>query len=193
MNPNSEPSQDLINEFVGAAHGDFNRVRELLEQYPALLNADATWTETAIQAATQMGNLEIVEYLLAKGAPLDICTAAVLGMHRKVSEFLEAEPAQAFARGAHGIPVLYFPVIRGEQEIAELLLANGSDLNAGENGNTPLHGAVMFGQAAMVEWLLAHGANPQARDYEGKTPMERAVESGDARIQELLAASAQGA
>ncbi len=187
MGSNQGPGQEIINEFIGAAHGDFKRVQALLEQYPSLINANASWTETAIQAAAQMGNAEIAEYLLAHGAPLDICTAAMLGMHSKVSELLAAEPAQAFARGAHGIPVLYFPVIRGYREIAELLLAHGSDVN-GEAGTTPLQGAVMFGQAGMLKWLLAHGANPQVKDYEGKTPLERAVEKGNAEIQEMLKA-----
>ncbi len=191
MNTNPEPTQEMINEFVGKAHGDFKRVKEALEQYPSLINANAYWNETAIQAAAQMGNVEIAEYLLAHGAPLDICTAAMLGMQGKVSEFLEADPAQAYARGAHGIPVLYFPAIRGHREIADLLLANGSVVN-GEEGTTPLQGAVMFGQAGMVEWLLARGANQHVKDYEGKTPLERAVERGNTEIQAILEKAKQG-
>jgi hypothetical protein len=64
MTTNTEPTQELINDFVGNAHGNFDRVKALLEQYPSLINANASWTETAIQAAAQVGNVEIAEYLL---------------------------------------------------------------------------------------------------------------------------------
>ena len=114
----------------------------------------------------------------------------MLGMQDKVAMFLEADPAQVFVYGAHGILVLYFPVIRGNQEIAELLLARGAAVD-GEEGTNPLQGAVMFRQAAMLEWLLAHGANPQVKDYEGKTPLERAKERGDSQIQGMLERAVQ--
>jgi uncharacterized protein len=180
------PPQPIIDEFVGNAHGNYIRVKELLDQYPYLLNASASWKETAIEAAAQTGNVEIMNYLLSRGAPMDICTAAVLGLNRKVAELLESEPGLVSARGAHGIPVLYYPVIRGFQEIAELLLENGADPNAGEGSTTPLHGAVLFGKPNMAKWLLFHGASPQAKDYDGKTPLDRARERGDAEMESLL-------
>jgi ankyrin repeat protein len=174
--------QTVIDEFVGVAHGDFQRLQELLAEYPTVLNADATWHETAIEAAAQMGRVDIVEYLLAAGAPLDICTAAMLGRRADVAAALDADPAAAHATGAHGIPVLYYPAI------AEDLLARGAEVNAGAGGNTPLHGAAMFGQPAMAAWLLAHGADPAARDYNGKTPLEVALDSNQAAVADLLRA-----
>ena len=61
-------TKELVEEFVGNAHGNFARVKELLEQHPELLNASAPWDETAIQAATQMGNVAIIDYLIERGA-----------------------------------------------------------------------------------------------------------------------------
>jgi uncharacterized protein len=183
-----EPAQPTIDEFVGAAHGDFERVRSLLTAYPALLNARATWDEAALGAAAQMGRTDIAEYLLAAGAPLDICTAAMLGWGERVAALLDADPALAGATGAHGIPVLYFPVIRGHTGIAELLLARGADVNAGAGGTTALHGAALFGQPEMARWLLAHGAEAGARDYEGKTPLRVAEERDQAEVAAILRA-----
>jgi hypothetical protein len=34
-----DPAQEVIDEFVGVSHGNFARVKELLEQYPALVHA----------------------------------------------------------------------------------------------------------------------------------------------------------
>jgi ankyrin repeat protein len=179
--------QAMQDEFVGVSHGDFERVRRMLSANPALVNAVSTWGETPIQAATQTANIPIVQLLLTAGAPLDICTAAVLGMRDRVAQMLQANPALKNATGAHGIPVLYFPVIVGNKDIAELLLSHGADPNAGEGGNTPLHGATQFGQSAMAEWLLTHGAHHSPLDYEGKTPIERARELGRLDVVHALA------
>ena len=168
------PPQALIDEFVGVAHGDFDKVKELLGQNPGLLNALAAWGESALGAAAQTGRVDIAEYLLAAGAPLDICTAAMLGRTDTVRAALAADPAEANAKGAHGLPVLYHAVIGGHKDIADLLLAHGAELNTGDGASSPLHGAAAFGRGAMVAWLLAHGANPAALDYEGKTPLDRA-------------------
>lgn len=179
-------SQDMIDEFVGAAHGDFARVQALLAEYPALINARATWNETAIEAAAQVGRRDIAEFLLARGAPLDICTAAMLSLADRVNSFLQADPSLVNAQGAHGIPLLYYPVIGGHQRIADTLLARGAAINAGEGGSPPIHGAVMFRQAGMLKWLLDHGANVNALNYENKTPLAVAQANGANEIVEVL-------
>ena len=181
-----EPTQEVINEFVGVSHGNFARVKELLEQYPALVHAQATWGETPLGAAAQTGQREIAEYLLFRGAALDICTAAMLGMTDQVAAMLQADPGQAQALGAHDIPVLYYPALYGYKEIAELLLAHGSDINAGEGKETALHGAAGFGQTAMAEWLLGHGAQVNPKDFNGKTPLRVAMDNGHKDIGYLL-------
>jgi len=181
-----EPTQAIIDDFVGNAHGSFARVKELLDQYPSLVNANASWNETALAAAAQTGQKKIAELLLTAGAPMDICAAAMLGLADRVREFLRADPAAAHAIGAHGIPVLYHAANRGNKDVAELLLAHGSDVNAGEGGNPALHGAVLFRQPHMAEWLLAHGARVNAKNYEGKTPLAVALHHGDNVMADLL-------
>lgn len=181
--------KEMIEEFVGNAHGNFARVKELLEGHPELLNTPAPWGETAIQAAAQMGNVPIAEYLIGKGALVDICTAAMLGLRGRVEAFIAADAGQVEATGAHGIPLLYYPVIRGQGAIAEYLLDRGAEVNAGASGITPLHGAVMFSQVEMTRWLLEHGANPNLLNYESKTPLKLAVEGGKDEIAAILRAS----
>ena len=193
MSATSPVPQPVIDEFVGVAHGDFPRLQELLAAHPGLLNADATWHETALEAAAQMGRVDMVEYLLAAGAPLDICTAAMLGRRADVAAALAADPAAAHATGAHGIPVLYYPAIANHPAIAADLLAHGADINAGAGGETPLHGAAMFGQPAMASWLLAHGADPANLDSTGKTPLEVAEANHQTAVADLLRAHAAGA
>jgi uncharacterized protein len=180
------PSQDVVNEFVIAAHHDLAKVQSMLAQDPLLLNENAEWIETPIQASAHVGNRPIAEFLLAQGAPLDICTAAMLGDAAAVSDLLRSDAGLSQAQGAHGIPVMFYPVIGGHQAIAQTLFDAGADINAGGGANTPLHGAVQFGQAGMVAWLLEHGADVEALDYNGKTPLELAVAGNHDAIADLL-------
>ncbi len=152
MEGSKESSQRLIDEFVGASHGDLVKVQQLLEKHPALIEAKARWNETAIGAASHSGQKEIAEFLLAKGAPLDICVASMLGMNDCVAAFLKADPGLSKARGAHGIPVLFHAAIRGHTDVAELLLEYGAEVNDGDGGNTALHGAAAFGRREMVRF-----------------------------------------
>jgi len=183
---NPDLPQSIIDDFVGNAHGNFARVKELLEQHPDLLNANASWNEHAIEAASQVGSVEIANFLLAAGAPTSICTEAMLGHHDNVKAYLDSDPAQANAKGAHGISVLYHAVIRANKDIAELLLSRGADVNAGAGGSPAIHGAVMFNRPEMVEWLLAKGADINLKNYESLTPLAAAFKQGKSGIADLL-------
>lgn len=178
--------QETIDEIVVAAHHDLPRVQEMLAEEPRLLNENATWIETPIQAAAHVGNRPIAEYLLGQGAPLDICTAAMLGQIDDVKALLAEAPELSGATGAHNIPLMFFAALSDNTDIAQTLYDAGADVNAGEGGNTPLHGAAVFGHMNALRWLLAHDANPYAVDYEGKTPLERAQDNGHAEAAALL-------
>ncbi len=176
MSVTTAPAQETIDQFVGNAHGNLAIIKELLGKYPSIINANASWTETAVQAAAQTGQVEIVNYLMDYGADYDICTAAMLGSLDCLDEFLKEDPNLVNACGAHGIPLLYFPVIHAHNEVAEYLLAHGADPNAASpDGITPLHAAIMFNQPTMALWLLDHGVNPNPK-YDGKTPLAMARE-----------------
>ncbi len=170
--------QETIDEIVVAAHHDLPRVQEMLAENPALLNENATWIETPVQAAAHVGNRPIAEYLLDQGAPLDICTAAVLGRIDDVKALLAETPELSGATGAHNIPLMFFAALGNNTEIAQVLFDAGTEINVGEGGNTPLHGAALAGNTEMLRWLLAHDANPYAVDYDGKTALDRAQDNG---------------
>lgn len=114
----------LVHEFVGNAHGNFARVKELLEQEPALVNATWDWGggdfETALGAAAHMGNKQIANYLLEHGARLDIFAAAMLGKLEVVKAALEAYPEMVNTPGPHGIPLVTHAEAGGEDAKAVL-------------------------------------------------------------------------
>lgn len=106
------PQQDpaLAREIVGASHRNFERVKALLAAHPALANAAYDWGfgdwETALGAASHVGNPDIAGLLLDHGARLDIFAAAMLGMTDAVKAMLTARPALSRVRGPHGITLL---------------------------------------------------------------------------------------
>jgi uncharacterized protein len=125
----SESEASVVEELVGNAHGNLARVRELLSEHPEALNLRAPWNETAVEAATQMGSKPIIEFLVARGAPVDFFTACVLGRVDAVEAALATDPALASSRGVHEPPALYFAAISATLVIAERLLAAGADIN----------------------------------------------------------------
>jgi ankyrin repeat protein len=183
--------QDLIDELVGSAHGNLGRVKEILAEHPELVDASARWGETPVQAAAQMGDVEIAEYLLNQGAPLDICTAAMLGLADTMKILLGGEPGLIFTKGAHGLPLLYFTVPHSRTRIAELLVKYGARVNDVEGINTPLHAAALFNQPEMATWLLSHGARLNVKDSNGKTPLEIATEKGNQEVIDVLSGKGQ--
>lgn len=67
---------ELVREFVMAAHGDLEKVQELLVESPSLLHASYNWGgsdwESALGASAHVGRKDIALYLLEKGARMDI-------------------------------------------------------------------------------------------------------------------------
>jgi hypothetical protein len=109
---------DLVREFVVAAHGNLDRTRELLGNEPGLLNATWDWKagdfEMAIGGAGHMGRRDIAGYLIEQGARMDLFVAAMLGELQIVQAFLTAYPALARSKGPHGIPLIAHARAGGE-------------------------------------------------------------------------------
>lgn len=101
---------ELVKEVVTVSHGNVKRVRELVEAHPALAKASWDWGfgdwEAAIDAASHVGNREIAEYLIGKGARPTLFTAAMLGQLEVVKGIIEAHPGVQRCAGPHSISLL---------------------------------------------------------------------------------------
>ena len=110
---------DLIQEFVAKAHGDFERVKELLAQEPGLINSTWDWGggdfETALGAAAHMGSRDIANHLLEHGARLDLFAAAMLGNLDIVKATLTIYPNTINIPGPHNIPLIEHARVGGEE------------------------------------------------------------------------------
>jgi hypothetical protein len=96
----------LVQDFVVFAHSELDMTKKLLDKDPALLNATMDWGggdwETGLGGASHMGRRDIVEYLLEKGARIDIFCAAMMGQLDAVKAFLTLQPKLIDAKGPHG-------------------------------------------------------------------------------------------
>jgi hypothetical protein len=102
--------RNLVEEMVRKAHGDLERVKQLVAEQPALVNACWDWGggdfESALGAAAHVGRRDIATFLLEKGARLDLFAAAMLGKLEIVKAVLAAFPDAIKIPGAHGIPLI---------------------------------------------------------------------------------------
>ncbi len=101
---------ELVKEMVTVSHGNVKRVKELVGAHPALAKASWDWGfgdwEAAIDAASHVGNREIAEYLIGKGARPTLFTAAMLGQLEIVKGLIASHPGVQRLAGPHSISLL---------------------------------------------------------------------------------------
>jgi hypothetical protein len=107
-----------VQDFVIYAHSDLVTVKKLLEKEPALINATMDWGggdwETGLGGASHMGRRDIVEFLLEKGARIDIFCAAMMGQLDAVKAFLTLQPKLIDAKGPHGFTLHFHAQVGGK-------------------------------------------------------------------------------
>jgi hypothetical protein len=118
--PDVFPTQppELVREMVLVAHFDLKRVKELVGARPSLARAAWDWGfgdwESALGAASHMGNRPIAEYLISQGARPSLFSAAMLGQLEVVTAFVATQPHVERIRGPHSISLLAHAKAGGE-------------------------------------------------------------------------------
>ena len=159
----------------------------MLAEKPELLNSAYSWTEsdheTAIQGAAQVGSVPVATYLLERGAPLEICTAAMLGRKEEVAKRIREDRKNINSTGAHGIRLLPHAAWSGDLELVQYLFRNGAKTGS----SSALHNAVTRGYYDLVVWLLEN-ASPDlnSKNFQGKTPLSVAIETKQETLAQLL-------
>ena len=153
---------------LAASTGDIEAVKQYLDA-GGDVNAKNKVTTTPLYWAAYEGQKEIVELLIANGADVNLRS----GMVVKTKDGSEGNKmAQELMNNRTPLDM----AIRKEHtEIAELLIAKGTDVNAKSNrGYTPLHEASKNEKTEILELLIAKGADVNAKDDDGDTPLDYA-------------------
>jgi hypothetical protein len=158
----------LAREIVGASHGNISRVKELVSASPALARASWEWGygdwETALGAASHVGNKEIAAVLLAAGAHPTIFSAAMLGQLEAVKAFVTAAPGIQKTRGPHGITLLDHARAGNSADVVKYLESIGdADLRyrnepLSEDDAAGLLGTFAFGAGATERFVVSRNA-----------------------------------
>jgi ankyrin repeat protein len=139
---------------------------------------------------------QVLAHLRARGAYVDICTAASVGDLKRVRELLDQDPSLANRVSEYvgyyigsGAP-LKNAASRGHIEIVRLLLERGADPNLPEEGIAP-HGHALYSAVAnrhhdIAKLLLEHGAYPNAEVESSADALSRAVSNADQPMIDLL-------
>ena len=144
----------------------FNRGRIIseLEHVKARWYAKRDMINRLLISKAALGQNQIVQYLLQKGADAD-------ALH------METTPLIVAARYA-------------DEEILQVLVRNGAEIEkTNATGTTPLISAAYWGNAVAVEWLLEAGANVRARDEYHHSPLYRAQATKEKGVVQLLRAA----
>jgi len=137
-----------------AAVGDAERLRELVDSRPELVDAVASDGFQPLHLAAFFRRPEAVRLLLERGAD-----------------------ANAVAANETRVAPLHSATAGGDHESVRLLLDAGADPNSRQRGGfAPLHAAAAAGDRELVELLIESGADRAAETDDGRTPDDLARE-----------------
>ena len=152
--PGSAPETPL---HWAASSDDVSVLDALLDAGADIEAPGAVFTDgPAMSDAVVFAQWNAARRLLERGAATTIWQAAALGLLDRVRELCALEPAPS----PDEISNAFWNACRGGQiACAAFLLDRGADLHwVGHDGKMPADAAREGGDAAMLEWLRAHGA-----------------------------------
>jgi uncharacterized glyoxalase superfamily protein PhnB len=177
--------------------GHLDCVRVLLRHGFDVHTRDRADNATALHWAAQEGHLDVVECLLAAGADPDgagdLHELGAIGWATCFQRVRADVADLLLARGAR--PTIFAAVALGRADLVRALVATDPTLlrlrkmSRFEHHRGPLHLAVLKNRPAMVELLLALGADPRATDSRGYTPLNFARKATQPSIVAMLLAA----
>jgi ankyrin repeat protein len=178
-------------EAMGA--GDEHQALDVLGSHPELARSRDDDGLSPLMQAVYRGFGELAEALCAASGGLNVFEAAAIGDLERLRELVEGASA-ANDWSSDGFTPLHLAAFFGQAEAARFLLQHGADLEAVTRnrrfaaGAHPLHSAVAAQDREVVALLLEAGADPNARQHGGFTPLLEAAQLGNVDLVVLLLA-----
>jgi len=177
------------------------KVVQLLVENNADVDIQNTSGLTPFSWSVEIGNKEIVEYLLDKCDPSIPDNLGFTPLHKAVSSgnlelvklLLSCNTEEELwvnindtTKEEH-YTALHVAISKGYIDIAKFLIESGANIELqSRSGATPLHFAVTKDQFEVAEYLLRFGSCLESADYHDRTPLHYACIYNRIQIAELL-------
>lgn len=181
--------------FNAAEQGLLDTVKTLIESNPQLINISDEGGYTPLHKAAYNNQVEVVEYLISKGADLNAVSssgstpmhgAAFYG-HPEAARVLIENGAEIDKKNNGGYTPFLGACAGGRLNLAALLLENKADINAQTaDSNTALHNALWNDNGDLVKLLIENGIDLNIPDQQGISPVYFAVAHRSKEIASLL-------
>jgi ankyrin repeat protein len=181
-----------------AFEGNLKKVEEIINKDPAQVNIRDYSDTTPLYFASMAGHTEIVKFLLAHGANIELANnlgerplakAAKFKNYDTVKILLE-HGAEVNCKDVLGGTPLHEATLQSGKEMVDLLISYGADVSARDKyESAPLHEAAMHNNIEAAKALIEHGADIFAKNYFDNDKYNRlfyAAQHGDNKAAEEL-------
>ena len=150
---------------------------------------------TCLHSASIMGSFPILQYLIEKGANIEVISEAGTPLHiacfdgnLQTVQYLIEKGADIEAKDWEEKTPLHCACSYGHLPIVQYLIEKGANIEAKDDYQcTPLHFACSYGHLPIVQYLIEKGANIEAKgQWDKQTPLHKACENNQLEVAQYL-------
>lgn len=190
----AQGSRDLASDYL-AYRGQVPRLPQVVDENhaAAMLASPAVMASASspVLDALYHGRIDEAERLVNELGEerLTIHEAAAMGLTTRLEAILAEDPSQVNAWASDGFQPLQLAAFFGRREAVNLLLARGGDVRSAAQNSfkvTALHAALAGPAPDVAPTLIAAGADVNAVQQDGVTPLHEAAANGQLGLVRLL-------
>jgi len=182
----NSPAVAIASFLFAAAQNEIAMVQNLIDEETVTVNDSDYDKRTALHVAASEGHVEVVRLLIREGADVNFADRynstplddAIHHGHQDVARVL-VEAGAKHGKGSNFALDLVHAAGSGDLKTVQRLIDHGIPISSSDYDlRTPLHVAIAGRHLEVVKFLLDRGADLNAEDRFGGTPLEEAHRAG---------------